>query len=69
MGGVSEHEEIQKISVVDITEAKYHGENSLGDPKLGVIENNLLCMTCHKTNQNCPGHCGLIHFPIKFLNP
>lgn len=61
--------EIEKISVCDITEPKFIGPHSLGDPRLGVIENNVPCGTCHKINKDCPGHCGRIKFPIRFLNP
>jgi len=60
-------EEIEKRSVVEITNAKtYDGsEPSIGglfDPRMGVIDNGKECRSCGQTNHRCPGHFG--HFRL-----
>jgi len=60
-------EEIEKRSVVEITNAKtYDGsEPSIGglfDPRMGVIDNGKECRSCGQTNHKCPGHFG--HFRL-----
>lgn len=44
-------------------------EGSLSDRRLGTIDTKYDCATCHDTNINCPGHCGLIKLPYHFINP
>ena len=62
-------EEVKKISVVEIKESKLSGENTVYDPRLGVIVNHSQCVTCGKNNQDCPGHCGHIELPIPVPHP
>lgn len=33
------------------------------DPKMGTLENDQVCGTCHATNMDCPGHLGMIKLP------
>lgn len=62
-------EDVVKLSVCEIFSDKFQGEGSLGDPRLGVLEQNVLCKTCHKTNLLCPGHPGRIKFNYTFPHP
>lgn len=62
-------EEIVKLSVCEITSSEFYGDGSLGDMRLGVLDKNTLCKTCHKTNTHCPGHCGRIKFNHSFPHP
>jgi DNA-directed RNA polymerase II subunit RPB1 len=39
------------------------------DNRLGTIENNTLCSSCHKTNDECPGHYGKIDLPSLYIHP
>eukprot|EP00798_Chlamydomonas_sp_ICE-L_P014399 gene14399-biopygen23453 len=34
--------------------------DGLFDPRMGVIDNRKLCVTCHQRNTFCPGHFGHI---------
>lgn len=59
-------EEIQKRSVAEITKSEtYNGNesvyNGLFDPRMGVIEHNKVCVTCHQKHTFCPGHFGHIN--------
>lgn len=59
-------DEIQKRSVAEITKSEsYNGNepvyNGLFDPRMGVIEHNKVCITCHQKHTFCPGHFGHIN--------
>ena len=62
-------EDMVKLSVCEIFSEKTFGEGSLGDLRMGVLEKNVVCKTCHKTNLICPGHCGRIKFNHTFPHP
>lgn len=58
--------EIVKRSVVEITESETYIGNEpfvrgLFDPRMGVLEQNKICTTCHQKNVFCPGHFGHIN--------
>ena len=58
-------EEIRKRSVAEIlTTDTYAGNKAifggLFDPRMGVIEYNEVCTTCHQKHNFCPGHFGHI---------
>jgi DNA-directed RNA polymerase II subunit RPB1 len=58
-------DEIRKRSVVEITKSEtYNGSvsvpNALFDDRMGVIEHNKVCPTCHLKNTFCVGHFGHI---------
>lgn len=61
--------EMETLAVCEITKNTFSGIDSLNDPRLGVIDNGVLCATCGKSNIDCPGHCGFLRLPKKFLNP
>lgn len=59
-------EEIRKRSVAEIFKSEtYNGNepvyNGLFDTRMGVIEHNKMCPTCHQKNTFCPGHFGHIN--------
>lgn len=62
-------DEIRKLSVVEVKESKLSGEGSVYDPRLGVIINHAICVTCKKNNQECPGHAGHIELPVPVPHP
>jgi len=37
--------------------------------EMGTVENNKLCSTCFKTNEDCPGHIGEVKLHTKFVHP
>jgi DNA-directed RNA polymerase II subunit RPB1 len=39
------------------------------DPRLGALDNNVVCETCGQTNKNCPGHWGHIKLEEPCYNP
>jgi len=49
--------EIQKTDTFIGNEPVVHG---LFDPRMGVLDNNKLCQTCHQKNTFCTGHFGHI---------
>jgi DNA-directed RNA polymerase beta' subunit len=62
-------DEIHSMSVAEIRESKLFGESSVYDPRLGVITNHTLCVTCKKNNQHCAGHPGHIDLPVGVPHP
>ena len=56
---------MDKISVCEISETTKRQDvcHTTNDPRLGVIENNTLCSTCNKPNDECPGHYGILNLP------
>jgi DNA-directed RNA polymerase beta' subunit len=60
---VMSEQEIRRRSVCDVTENQtFSGNepvpNGLFDTRMGVIDNNRVCGTCHQRNTFCPGHFG-----------
>ena len=58
---------IIKQSVVEITECGTSGPGTIGDRRLGAV-GYTACGTCNKKTE-CQGHYGVLHLPIKFINP
>ena len=68
--GVYSTEEILKMSVAEINSNKLTNEkNSVYDERMGVLENNKVCLTCNKNSENCVGHFGHIKLNEKIMNP
>ena len=61
--------EIENFAVVEITETKYGGSNSLYDPKMGPLTKNDICETCDANWDKCPGHFGYIKLGSSFPHP
>ena len=71
-------EEIRNRSVAEITLTDTYAGNEaifggLFDPRMGVLEQNKRCTTCHQKNNFCPGHFGHIElakplFYIQFFD-
>jgi len=58
-------DEIVRRSVVEVTKTDTYSGNvpvvgGLFDPRMGVLEHNRYCDTCHQKNIFCPGHFGHI---------
>lgn len=64
-------DDILKQAVCEITNISKNKEliNTTDDPRLGTIEKTKLCSTCEKTNEECPGHMGVINLPSNFIHP
>jgi DNA-directed RNA polymerase II subunit RPB1 len=65
--GIFSPEEIEKRSVVEVTNAGTYDGNEpriggLFDPRMGVLDNGKTCRSCGQTNHKCPGHFG--HFRL-----
>lgn len=67
-------DEIRKRSVVEVTKSEtYNGTEAVAgalyDDRMGVIEHNKVCRTCHQKNTFCPGHFGHIELakPIFYV--
>lgn len=62
-------EEILARSVCEVTVPRtFDGAeptpDGLFDPRMGVIDNRKLCVTCHQRNTFCPGHSGHIRLAL-----
>lgn len=64
--GLLSDDEIERISVCQLTSSKLEGVGSVYDPKLGVSANFETCVSCFQGVNMCPGHFGRIflHYPI-----
>jgi DNA-directed RNA polymerase II subunit RPB1 len=62
-------EDLIQRAVCEVTEPEQTGLGSVNDPRMGVIEDNVVCSTCHKDNFECPGHLGFIRFNDIFYHP
>ena len=72
--GTLTSEQIEKLSVCEITKSSHQGidkntDNTPYDPRLGVLENGGRCATCGENNFNCHGHYGHIPLPVPMFNP
>ena len=71
-------QEIKDLSVVKVEKHDtYEGgrpiTNGLFDQRMGTLETNEKCLTCHQYCQDCPGHFGHIElvkpvFNIEYMN-
>lgn len=62
---------LDRISVCEITNINKNKDttNTTNDQRLGTIENNILCATCEKSNEECPGHLGILRLPVNIIHP
>lgn len=54
------YEEMLRIGPIKITNQSMEGNNSVNDPRMGVLSLSAQCQYCSKID--CPGHYGLIDF-------
>lgn len=54
------YEEMLKIAPIRVSNQSFEGNNSVNDPRMGVLNLNTPCQYCSKID--CPGHYGLIDF-------
>ena len=68
---VMSRETLERISVCEVKNINKTKDltNTTEDPRLGTIENFRLCATCEKTNEECPGHLGIINLPENIIHP
>ncbi|XP_011616408.1 DNA-directed RNA polymerase I subunit RPA1 [Takifugu rubripes] len=73
--GVYSAEELRKLSVKAITNARFLdavgnvAPNSLYDLALGPADHKEVCSTCYQDFNNCPGHLGHVELPLPVYNP
>lgn len=63
------YDELKDEAVVTVTEPKLEGPNSINDPRMGVVEHDKLCSTCHKDSLECSGHLGMIRLNEPVYHP
>ena len=66
---VFDSESLMKTNPVQITSSETRGKGSLGDPRMGVVENNVICATCGRDNIQCDGHFGYIQLNKPIYHP
>jgi len=66
-----DEDSINSVSVCEIKNVNksYDLSFSTDDPRLGTIENNKMCGTCGRSNQDCVGHLGKIELPVSIIHP
>lgn len=67
--GILSPDEIRKLSVMEVTQSKSHGRDSVNDPRLGVVQNRQKCQSCEGENHKCPGHNSYIELCYPIPNP
>ena len=64
--GVLSSSDISKISTIECINRDLYDQNKIPIPygpvdyHLGVNQKNIICPTCNKKLENCPGHFGFI---------
>lgn len=72
--GVLSDEQIQRMSVLEVTDATLYDNNQhpklngLADPRMGVTERGRRCKTCEQDYILCPGHMGRIDLAVPLFN-
>ena len=63
------HEELEKMAVCEVKNKEDSGLFSVNDPRLGIVDSHVTCVTCLKDNLECPGHLGIIRLNEHILHP
>lgn len=67
--GIYSPEEVMKMSVCKIDNAKKSGIGSVYDPRMGTTDSTEECRTCKQNATNCPGHFGHIELEEPVVHP
>lgn len=73
--GIYSAEEIKRLAVCEVTSSKLCGADkntgygTVYDPRMGTIENGILCGTCNENVWRCPGHSGFIKLAEPIVHP
>ena len=67
--GIYSPEEVLKMSVCKIDNAKKSGIGSVYDPRMGTTDSTEECRTCKQNATNCPGHFGHIELEEPVVHP
>ena len=73
--GVYSAEEIKRIAVCEVNSSKLCGSDkntgygTVYDPRMGTIENGVLCSTCDQDVWRCSGHFGYIQLNEAVIHP
>lgn len=67
--GILSSDDILKMSVCELTSPKLVGPNSVYDTRMGILEMDETCPTCHQNSKNCVGHFGHIALNVPVLHP
>jgi len=74
---ISPEEIVNRSAAEIITQETYDGDipktGGLFDRRMGVIDNNMVCLSCNQKSSMCPGHMGHIRlavpvFHVQFMN-
>lgn len=73
--GIYSADEIRKMSVCKVDNPRLCNNDKTGsygtvyDPRLGTIENGVICVTCNQNLWLCPGHWGYIELNENVIHP
>lgn len=60
---------VDKLTVVNITSPEQEGPSTVNDPRMGVMNNSDLCATCKGKDVTCSGHLGRIELAAPIPDP
>ena len=67
--GIYSPEEVMKIAVCKVDNAKKTGSGSIYDPRMGTTDSTQKCETCKENANDCPGHFGYIELNEPIVHP
>ncbi len=67
--GLLPQDSIPSICVAEVTSAKPDTGVTPNDEIFGVVESGVVCPTCKRQNDACPGHYGYIRLNQKVAHP
>ena len=66
---IMSHEELEKMAVFEVKNKDDSGLKSVNDPRSGIVDSHVTCVTCLKDNLECPGHLGIIRLNEYIIHP
>lgn len=73
--GIYSNEEIKRLAVCEVNSSKLCGSDkntgygTVYDPRMGTIENGIICPTCNQNIWQCVGHFGYISLNEPIVHP
>lgn len=67
--GVYSSDEIVGMCACEVDNVKKKGVGSVYDSRMGVTESNVICQTCNRKANTCPGHFGYVKLASPIIHP
>lgn len=63
------HEELERESVFEVKNKEQSGLFSVNDPRGGIVDQHVSCVTCQKDYLECSGHLGMLRLYQPIVHP